>query len=213
MGFSTLIDLLGSTIVGGLLFIILLRLNEVSTQNTFTYNGELQVQQNLVSVVQTIEYDFRKIGYCNDYTKINPIDAIISADSSSITFRTDLPSGSSMVGDGNVDIIQYYLGPTSELSGTPNPYDRKLYRVENGGTPKSANLGITEFRIIYFNAVGDTIPCPVATPGEIQTMQINVKVENTAAYTNIYTDTSHQSQYTSAFWRQIRLAARNLKNR
>jgi hypothetical protein len=213
MGFASLIDLLGSMIVGGLLFIILLRLNETATQNTFNYNGELQVQQNLVSVVQTIEYDFRKIGYCADPDKINPTQAILFADTSSITFQTDFPTSSSNLGDGNVDILQYYLGPTSELANTPNRYDRKLYRVENGSNPKSSNLGITEFRIFYFNTVGDTLSCPVANPGEIQTMQINLKVENTAAYHNIYADTAHQYQYTSAFWRQIRLAARNLKNR
>jgi hypothetical protein len=213
MGFASLIDLLGSMVIGGLLFIILLRLNEAATRNTYNYNGELQVQQNLVSIIQTIEYDFRKIGYCADPDKIVPTNAILFADTSSITFQTDFPTSSSSLGDGNVDILQYYLGPTSELTSTPNRYDRKLYRVENGSQPKSANLGITEFRIIYFNTIGDTIPCPVANPGEIQTMQINVKVENTAAYTNIYADTSHQSQYTSAFWRQIRLAARNLTKR
>lgn len=213
MGFSTLVDLLGSMVVGGLLFIILLRLNETAIQNTFTYGSELQVQQNLVSVVQLIEYDFRKIGYCADYKKIDPIFAIIEADSNSITFQTDLATPGHSMGDGNVDILKYYLGPASELSGTPNPYDRKLYRVENNETPRSSNLGITEFRIVYYDTFGDTLHCPVVNPGEIQTMQINIKVENTAAYTNIYADTSHNQQYQSAFWRQIRLAARNLRNR
>src|SRR5512137_54209 len=99
MGFSTLIDLLGSMIVGGLLFIILLRLNEAATQNTFNNSSELQVQQNLVSVVQLIEYDFRKIGYCADYKKINPRFAIIQAAKDSITFQTDLATSSNSKGD------------------------------------------------------------------------------------------------------------------
>jgi hypothetical protein len=59
----------------------------------------------------------------------------------------------------------------------------------------------------YFNALGDTIAFPITVPGEIYTMQINVTVENTAAYGNNY------SADRSAFWRQIRLAARNLRNR
>jgi len=66
MGFSSLIDILGSIVIGGLLLMILLRMNETATQNTYEYNGELTVQQNLVSTVQLIEYDFRKIGYCAD---------------------------------------------------------------------------------------------------------------------------------------------------
>jgi len=100
--------------------------------------------------------------------------------------------------------MYYYVGPTSELTGTPNPNDRKLYRVLNSDSPKSANLGITEFKLTYYNALGNQISFPIAQPGEIFTMQIDIVVENTAAY---------DEQYSSAFWRQIRLAARNLRNR
>ena len=63
MGFSSLIDILGSTIVGGLLLMILLRMNDASVENNYLYSGEKIVQQNLVEVVKLIEYDFRKIGY------------------------------------------------------------------------------------------------------------------------------------------------------
>jgi hypothetical protein len=103
-----------------------------------------------------------------------------------------------------MDSIRYYLGPTSELLSTPNPRDRMLYRVLNNETPKTSNLGVTQFRLIYFDALGDTIPPPITTPGLINSVEINLAVESVAAY-----DTS----YSSAFWRQIRLVARNLKNR
>ena len=63
MGFSTLIDILGSTIIGGMLLMILLRLNDASVQNTYVYGGDLMVQQNLVEVVRLLEHDFRKIGF------------------------------------------------------------------------------------------------------------------------------------------------------
>ncbi|HEX2869035.1 MAG TPA: hypothetical protein VHO03_18485 [Ignavibacteriales bacterium] len=200
MGFSTLIDIFGSTIIGGLLFLTLLRLNDAATQNTYTFGGELEVQQNLVATVQLLEYDFRKIGYCKDYTKIPiPSKAIIAADSTSITFLSDVAPE-----DGIVDTVKYYLGPASELTATPNPRDRMLYRVINNATPRGSNLGVVEFRLTYFNALGDTIQFPVIVPGEIYTMQIDIKCENTSAY---------DRQYSNAFWRQIRLAARNIRNR
>ena len=202
MGFSTLIDILGSTVVGGLLLLILLRLNDASVENTFTYGGELTVQENLKEVVELLEYDFRKIGYCANWQKIpDPSKAIIAADSHSIAFQTDVDS------DGDVDTMRYFTGPTSELTATPNPNDRLLYRVVNGATPRGSNLGITQFDMLYFNALGDTIAFPISVPGEIYTMQINITVENTAAYGDNY------SKDRSAFWRQIRLAARNLRNR
>lgn len=199
MGFSTLIDILGSTIIGGMLLMILLRLNDASVQNTYVYGGELMVQQNLVEVVRLLEHDFRKIGFCKDWEKIpDPTQSIITADSTSISFLTDVDS------DGIIDTMKYYTGNVNELSGTANPRDRLLYRVVNNETPIGTNLGVTQFQMLYFNALGNQISFPITIPSEIYTMQINVTVENPAAYDNLYS---------SAFWRQIRLAARNLKNR
>lgn len=200
MGFSSLIDIIGSTIIGSLLLIILLRMNDTATQNTFTFAGDFQVQQNLVSAVQLLEHDFRKIGYCRDFAKIPiPSEAIIMADSTSITFLTDITPA-----DGVVDTMRYYLGSVDDLSETTNPRDRMLYRVINSQPAKGSNLGVTTFKITYYNALGDKIDFPILVPGEIYTMEIDVKVENTAAY---------NQQYSNAFWRQIRLAARNIRNR
>jgi hypothetical protein len=213
MGFSSLVDLIGSIVVGGLLFIILLRMNNLSTENTFAYNGELQVQQNLVATVKLIEADFRKIGYCADPDIVVPSRYITFADSTRISFYTDLATVGNHSGDGVPDLITYYTGPTSELAGTPNPYDIKLYRVENNETPKSANLGITEFKLRYYDSFGHTISTPVADPGIIQTIEINIRVENTAAYNKEYADTSHSQQYQTAFWRQLRINNRNLTKR
>jgi hypothetical protein len=199
MGFSTLVDIFGSTIIGSVLFLILLRTNDASVENTYQNGGELIIQQNLVDAVQLIEYDFRKIGYCADWTQVpDPSQAILSADSTSISFLSDVDS------DSDIDTVKYFLGSPDELTVTPNPRDRLLYRVINGAEPRGSNLGITQFELLYFDALGNEIDLPVTVPGEIYTMQINVTVENTTGYNN---------EYTTAYWRQIRLAARNLKNR
>ena len=199
MGFSTLIDIVGSILIGGTLMLILWRLNDATTENTYNYSGELSLQQNLATVAMVIEYDFRKIGYCADWNKIpDPTKAIVLADSNKIKFLTDVQS------DGVVDTMYYYLGTASELSQTENPRDKILYRLVNSETPKGANMGVTQFKMVYFNALGDTIAFPITEPGEITSMEINVTVENTAGY---------DQKYSSAFWRQIRLVARNLRNR
>lgn len=199
MGFSSLIDILGSIVIGGLLFMILLRINDSAVKNTYTFGGDLIVQQNLVEVVQLVEHDFRQIGYCQDWSKIpDPTKAIIYADTSRIKFQTDINN------DGQLDTLSYYIGPVSDLASTANPRDRFLYRVENHSTPFSANLGVTQFYIVYYNSAGEQLQTPVSVPGSIASMQINITVENVNAY---------DRQYSSAFWRQIRLAARNLGNR
>ena len=184
MGYSTILDIIGSVVIGGLIMLILFRLSDAAAQNTYNNSQELVVQTNLTSLVETLEYDFRKIGYCADYT--------------SISFLTDVNN------DGNVDTLHYYVGPTSELASTPNPRDRLLYRVIDGETPHSANLGLTEFKLMYFDPLGDTLSFPISSPGEIASIQISIKVEDVESYSN---------EYVSAFWRQIRLSARNLNNR
>jgi hypothetical protein len=199
MGFSSILDILGSTIIGGMLLVIILRLNDAAVQNTYNNSGELSSQQNIATIVQILETDFRKIGFCKDWNKIPiPSRAIIIADSNKIKYLTDIEA------DGFVDTMYYYIGSTNEILTTPNPRDRYLYRIVNGGLPVKVNLGVTEFRLVYFDVRDDTINFPITVPGEIHSMQINVAVENVDAYDN---------QYSSVFWRQIRLAAQNLKNR
>ncbi len=44
-------------------------------------------------------------------------------------------------------------------------------------------------------------------------IEINIRVEDVYGYDISNTDKTDQDMYASAFWRQIRLAARNLKNR
>ena len=199
MGFSTLLDILGSIIIGGLVLQILFRVNTSATSNLYTNNSEANVQSAMISVGSVLEEDFRKIGYCKDWTKIpDPTKAILFADTSSIKFLTDLNN------DGNVDTLSYYLGPASELLNTPNPNDRLLYRVANSDAPKSSNVGITEFKITYFDSFGNILSTPVTPPSQIQKMQIDIMVENTEPI---------DSTYVVAFWRQLRLTARNLQNR
>ena len=205
MGFSTLIDLIGSMVVGGFLLLLLFRLNDATIENNYVYGGEAIAQANLVEVVRLVEFDFRKIGYCKDWGKLpDPSKSILSADSNSIMFLTDEND------DGNVDTLHYYLGSTSELSKTPNPNDRMLYRVKNNEAPLGANLGVTQFGLTFFDAMGKQLSFPITVPSAIYTMQINIKVEDVYGYDRM---NENDEKYSSAFWRQVRLASRNLKNR
>lgn len=204
MGFSDVLDLAGSILIGGLIMLILFRMNDASVENVYNNGGELTLQQNLAVTAQVLENDFRKIGYCNDWQQINdPSKSILLADSNRIRFLTDIDLDGTGP-DGEVDTLFYYLGPTSELTSTPNPRDRLLYRVVNNETPKGVNLGVTQFKLVYFDALGDTINFPILVPSEAYVIEINLTVENTAGYSE---------KYSSAFWRQIRLVARNLRNR
>ena len=213
MGFSSLIDIIGSVIVGGMLLMILFRLNSAAIENTYTYGSDLIVQQNLTASIELLEYDFRKIGYCLNGTGIpDATEAILYADTSRIRFLTDVAvDKNNLLGDGIADSIEYYLGPTSELLGTGNPNDRILYRKVNTETPLGANLGITRFYLTYFDDSGNEIAAPVVEKGTIATIQIDLVIGNVEPVSHYLNPDS--LVYTTAFWQQKRVAAKNLRKR
>jgi len=213
MGSQTIMDIIGSIVVFGWLFLMTLQGNVANSENIQTLKGDLLVQENLVEVTRLLEYDFRKIGFCNEPNHLpDPTKSILAADTSSIKFLTDVVDDGGP--DGNVDSIYYYLGPTSELSMTPNPRDRFLYRKVNVVPAKGANLGITSFKLKYYDASGNQIPTPVSAPNlqRIQTIQITLSVEN--VYASTISETAPlNTQYSSAFWQQMRMSTRNYSNR
>jgi hypothetical protein len=199
MGSNVILDIIGSIIIAGILMLSIFRVNNSSTEDLYKGTGNLVAQTNLATVVQILETDFRRIGYCADWKKIPvPTEAILNADSAGIRYLTDVDK------DGNVDTMYYYFDSLTDIPGTPNPRDRFIYRVVNSETPVGVNLGVTQFSLEYFNALGSKLSFPISDPREIFTMQIDITVEDVAAY---------DEKYQTIFWRQIRMAARNLFNR
>lgn len=218
MGFSTLIDILGSTFIGGTILLILFRMNDASVESNYVSSGELITQSNLVEIVNLLEYDLRKLGYCKNLGQIDITQAIIEATDTSIYFKTDIPeSGANKFGDGIVDKIKYWVGAPNESAvlGTPNPDDRVFYRQVNNDPPTASILGVTQLRFRYFNTLGtELLARPLTAPTTIITMEINLTVENTAAYgdKNNHDSKDLYSRDRSAFYRQIRLAAPSLSD-
>lgn len=199
MGNSTIIDILGSIILGGYLLLMIFRLNGTISETVYTNGSELTVQENLTTLVGLLEYDLRKIGYCADANNVpDPSKSILSASEHAIQYITDLNR------DGSVDTVDYYTGLASSLTATPNPRDMILYRTVNHQLSMAYDMGITSFDFTYFDAQGDSIDFPITTPSAIYLLRLSVMVESSHAY---------DSLYSYAYWRQIRLAARNLKNR
>lgn len=205
MGSSSLIDIIGSLIVAGMLLIIALRMNSAAIETTAVYNQNAVLQSNITALVGMIEEDFRKIGYCRDWRKIpDPSRAIRIAKADEFRFWTDIGN------DGTLDSIRYYLGPTSELLDTPNPRDRYLYRQVNNETPRPINLGVTQFDLRFRDAENDPISFPVPDTRLVYYMEITVALETAEPYEQTFVNDTSQYQ---VFWRQIRLVTKNLRNR
>lgn len=200
MGYASVIDIIASVIIGGMMLGIILKLNGSASANVYLNSGEVACQQNLVVQGQILETDFRKIGYNSNYLKPqDPTKIFLMADTASIKFLSDIRQC------GVMDTVYYYLGPATELDATANPRDRILYRSINGVAPPGSDAGITRFYMVYYDFNGDTIPTPIPSTSFrlITDIELNLTIENT----------SIDSSQIYSYWRQVRLAVPNTKNR
>lgn len=207
MGYSTLLDILGSTLIGGMLLLILFRTTDATSENTFMYGGELNTQQNLVAVVELMEYDFKRIGYCEDENKVpNAFEVIHTATDTSIAFITDLAIDyDTPRGDGIPDTLIYELGPL--IDETPNPFDKSLYRYKKGTQKFSANLGVTDLKFTYFDVFRKKIT-NLANVADISLIQIDIRIEDVYGYDVTNDDKDHEDKFATVLWRQLRVPAK-----
>lgn len=168
-----LLEIVGSTVIGGIIIFIILNLNSNVMQSSGNLSFNKVAQENLTSLVEEIEYDIKKIGFRASDPKI------ISADSNAISFRYDIDD------DGTPETISYFTSDSTALSGTPNPSDIFLYRTVNGSSPQTSNVGVTNFRLWYYDASGNL----TTTPDDIRSIKFALNVESVFSYEEEYART------------------------
>lgn len=136
---NVLLDILGSSVVAGLIFLLIFKLNIYSFHSRYASDTELELQQNAKTLAEILSYDLRKIGYEHDG------DAIVEADSNRISYYADID------GDSVANLITYFAGDTSEVPQTSNPKDIILYRVVDADTGGGPSLGLTKIRFSYLD--------------------------------------------------------------
>lgn len=139
---STVLDLLGAVIIGGLVFLMVSNLNTYSSTTKFSSDSELRLQQNAKSLADVLENDLRKIGYKNSGT------SILTATPQKISFLSDIDS------TGTVDNVTLTVSDSTKLPNTPNPHDIIYYRIVNNDTLNCASYGLTTIRFSYKNLYG-----------------------------------------------------------
>jgi hypothetical protein len=203
---STFFDIVLSAVLGGILLLVIFSANDLTAETSYMLNGDLFVQQMLVSVVQIVEGEVRNMGYNVPDT----IATIVDARDTAIGFLADINL------DGVIDTVRYFTGPVSELASTQNDSDRFLYRRINSGSKNAVGV-VTRFQLRYFTqGEADTLTQPIdpVDLGSIKIVEITLEVQNPYA---LY---RHPSQvkpgernalYSSSMWRQTRLASQNLR--
>jgi hypothetical protein len=203
---SVILDLIGSVLIAAFVILIGLRLNASIAGNADSSKANVNVQEAMVDIVRNIEYDFRKIGYGVPETQW----AILDTGSTYIRFLADIQDAAGEHGgpDGILDTVEWYTGPPL-IGKLGNDSIRVLYRRINGGTPVGAALGVTKFRLRYLNQDGGQ---PVSI-GAIYIIETTLQVESPyKVMDQINQDESYEKWgFSTAFWRQTRLASRNIK--
>jgi hypothetical protein len=202
---TAILDVVMSLFLGGMLLLNILDAQDIVAEDSSMYQGDVLVQEMLITQVQALEGEFRNMGY-----GVPPgQQTIVAAGDSSISFRTDIGR------NGIIDTLTFWLGPTSELSATQNEMDRYIHR-EVDAEPPSSPAVVTYFHLRYLTATGDTLPAPVTGPdlGRIKEVEISMEVQNPYALyrpQGMVASGERNALYSTSYWQQTRLASQNFK--
>lgn len=195
------INLVTSFLIGGTLLLMLARMN-ISVGQSATEVAISGNKQMLKSDIQeVVSYDFPKIGYDFSNSITTPI---VSADSSSITFRSNLDNSP----DSTVETIVWEF-TSNEVTSTPNPNDYVLTRSVDGAAQEII-AGVTKFKLNYYDDLGDDVPLsiPLSASDISSIRQIEVVLELQSAEA-ISTFGNTDQNYIITIWSK-RFTPRNL---
>src|SRR5437867_5047186 len=120
---NTMIDLIGATILAGLILLLVVQLNSSMTNKNMQTTLDAITQSNSKTIADMINYDFYKIGYHDSLNDPTPV--IEYADTDHIRFRADIDR------IGKIDTIEYYTsGSAYSVPDSPIKF-KKLYRSIN----------------------------------------------------------------------------------
>jgi len=202
---TAVLDALISILLGGMLLLNVLGAQDVVAEDSSMYQGDVLVQEMLITQVQYIEGEFRNMGYGLPPGR----QTILAAGDSSISFLTDIDR------NGVIDTLTYSLGPTSELSATQNEMDRYIHRQVNSETFTSPAV-VTFFHLQYLTATGDTLAGPVTGSdlSRIREVELSMEVQNPYALyrpQGMVVPGERNALYSTSYWQQTRLASQNFR--
>ncbi|GJQ32443.1 MAG: hypothetical protein HBSAPP04_12820 [Ignavibacteriaceae bacterium] len=177
---NAVLDLLGATVISAFVTLMLMNVNNNLSVTASEQYMNTNTQQNMVALSDMLHFDLKNTGY-----RVTDSIKIVRAESERITVRGDFDN------NGVVDSVKYYLGQTSELSNTPNPNDKPLYRVLNAATPVASNWGVTSMKFSYYDSLGNE----TTYRSKIRSFKIKLQIMSAFQYDGKYTYSSWEKLY------------------
>lgn len=171
------LQLIGSIMIASLFLLGLMSFygNVVDFSHEKTF--ELLTQETTASLMEIIEFDFRKMGS----RVVFPAFSIL--DTNRITFLGDITQ------DGVPDTVRYFTSSTSAAASTPNPNDVILYRIVNGDTTIGSPAGVTDFHVVFLDELGNE----TANLADVRMLGVSLTVQSRYPY---------DGEYVSALWEE-----------
>jgi len=174
---STIIDIMGSTFIAGILLLLILKLNIFMSNASYASDNELKMQQNAKTFAEILNHDFRKVGYKHDGL------SIITAEKDQFKFVGDLQRPGES-GYGIIDTVEYFIQDSSYSPGTLNQHDIILVRVVNNkDSITGSSLGLVKLNFSYL----DSLSIPTNILSKIKYIKTELWVEPTEPVNNFIT--------------------------
>lgn len=190
-----------SFIIAGILLLMLAAMN-LGVGNSSTELVLSQAKQSQkIDIQEVISNDFPKIGY--DFNA--SIDTLISSvTDTSIVFFSNIDNSA----DGSIETVSWIF-TSEEVTSTVNDQDRILRRTV-GSDVLDIKLGVTNFRLRYYDALGSNTPLtPPLTSAQIESIrQIEVSIEVQSAE-EVSSINRGDKRYIRSIWTK-RFTPRNL---
>ena len=184
---DTIIDIIGATVIAGLVMLGIANLNVYSSQMRFKSDSDLKLQMDAKTISEILGNDLRKIGYAYTGTPI------ITANEKEIKFYADIDSNNVM------DIISFSLSDSNSVI-SENPNERILYRAVNADTSKGPSLGMVNLKFTYKDGNGNITSDPVM----IKYIKAEIWVQSSSKVNENGTD-----KFISTYW-ELTINPRNI---
>ena len=197
------INILTSFIIAGILLLMLAYMNLGVSNNSNELIVSQAKQSQKIDIQKVITNDFPKIGFdLND-----AIDSlIVEADANKIVFKSNLDNSV----DGSIERVTWEL-TTDDVTSTSNPNDKILRRTVDGDVTEIV-LGVTSFRLDYYDSYGSTTalstPLSSANIDNIRQIEVTLEIQSAELVSATY---GGNSNYITTIWSK-RFTPRNLTN-
>ncbi len=180
---NSMMDIITSLIIAGMLILIIIQVDSNVKASSIFLQQDIRTQDNMSVLNDIVSYDFRKIGHCLS----DPDNAISLADTSRIRFSYNT-NPRAVLGVHTSDSVQveYYL--FGDDTASPNPNDKKLLRKVNNSNHDGYCLGLTRFRLRYYNRQGTELSTPVVADSlsRIRSIRVAYRIESREPFKGEY---------------------------